>query len=447
MDSKIERKEFLKRISTLGLGMGIVGANAPVVFAEGSPNEKIVVGIMGTNSRGAALAEGFAKLQSVEVAYICDVDDQAIAKGIKAVENGGQKRKPKGVKDFRRILDDKALDALVIGAPDHWHAPAAILALKAGKHVYVEKPCSHNPHEGELLVEAAEKYGKVVQMGNQRRSWPNVIKGIKEVREGAIGKVYFARAWYANTRGSIGRGKIAPVPSGLDYELWQGPAPRREYKDNLIHYNWHWLWNWGTGEILNNGTHFIDLCRWGLEVDYPEQVSSNGGRYAYQDDQETPDTQLTTYDFSGGKSISWEGRSCNGQPIEDNSVGASFHGTEGSLVIHSGNGYTTFDNKGNEIKKVTAKSNDALNTRGPGFDLDAAHFTNFTDAIRNDSSSNLNSPIEDANKSVLLCQLGNIAHRTGRMLNCDTHTGKIKGDNEAMKLWKREYEPGWEPTV
>ncbi|SHG59241.1 Predicted dehydrogenase [Fodinibius roseus] len=447
MDNNIERREFLKKISTLGLGMGLVGAGAPRVFAGGSPNKKIVVGVMGTNSRGAALAEGFARLPGAEVAYICDVDEKAMANGIKAVEEGGQKKKPKGVKDFRRILDDKALDALVIGAPDHWHAPAAILALKAGKHVYVEKPCSHNPHEGELLVKAAKKYDKVVQMGNQRRSWPNVIQGINEIKDGAIGETYFARAWYANTREPIGHGKKTSVPSGLDFDLWQGPAPRMEYQDNLLHYNWHWFWHWGTGELLNNGTHFIDLCRWGLEVDYPLQVSSNGGRYAYDDDWETPDTQTASYDFEGGKTISWEGRSCNGQPIGGHGVGASFHGTEGTIVIHPGNGYTLFDNNGNEVKEVSMDSNNELDTTGPGYDRDAVHFTNFTDAIRSSDSSNLNSPVEDGNKSVLLCQLGNIAYRTGRTLDCDPDTGKIVDDKEAMKLWKREYEPGWEPTV
>lgn len=447
MDNKIERREFLKKISALGVGMGLVGAQAPAVFASGSPNEKIVVGVMGTNSRGAALAEGFARLPGAEVAYICDVDDEAMANGMQAVEEGGQKKKPKGVKDFRRILDDKDLDALVIGAPDHWHAPASILAMKAGKHVYVEKPCSHNPQEGELLVEAAQKYDKVVQMGNQRRSWPNVVEGINAVRGGAIGNAYFARAWYANTRQPIGHGRKTAVPSGLDYDLWQGPAPRRDYQDNLIHYNWHWFWHWGTGEILNNGTHYIDLCRWGLGVDYPVEVSSDGGRYAYDDDWQTPDTQTASYDFEGGKTISWEGRSCNGQPIEGQPVGASFHGTEGTLVIHPGNGYSLYDNEGNRRKEVTKDSNDALDTTGPGYDRDAGHFMNFTDAIREGSSSGLNSPVEDGQKSVLLCQLGNIAYRTGRKLKIDTNTGKILGDKEAMKLWGREYEPGWEPTV
>lgn len=443
MGNEIERREFLKKISTFGLGMGIVGS-APKVLAGGSPNEKIVVGVMGTNSRGSALAEGFSALTGTEVGYICDVDKESVARGIKAVENGGQKKKPKAVNDFRKALDDSDLDALVIGAPDHWHAPAAILALKAGKHVYVEKPCSHNPHEGELLVKAAKKYGKVVQMGNQMRSWGNVINGIQAVREGTIGKAYFARAWYANTRESIGHGKPAQVPAGLDFDLWQGPAPRQEFQDNLIHYNWHWFWHWGTGEMLNNGTHTIDLCRWGLGVDYPVQVSSNGGRYAFDDDWETPDTQLTSYDFKEGKSISWEGRSCNGQPIEGNSAGASFHGTDGSLVLH-GNGYTIYNNNGEQIKKVTEESDNTIDTTGPGLDLDATHLANFRDAIRNKTS--LNSPIEDANKSVLLCQLSNIAYRTGRVLNCNPKTGKIIDNDEAMELWKRDYEPGWEPAV
>lgn len=440
----MHRRDFIKQAATAGMGAGLIGTQPLTFFRNGSPNEKIVVAIMGTNSRGAALAQGFAKLPNAEVAYICDVDDAAIAKGVEAVTMAGQKSTPKGIKDFRQALDDPALDALVIASPDHWHAPAAILAMQADKHVYVEKPCSHNPREGEMLIEAANRYGKVVQMGNQRRSWPLVVEGIQAVKDGAIGRPYYSRAWYANTRESIGKGKPAPVPEGLDYELWQGPAPRRPYQDNLIHYNWHWFWHWGTGEILNNGTHFIDLCRWGLEVDYPTQVSSSGGRYAYDDDWETPDTQITTFDFDGEKSIAWEGRSCNGQPIEGISAGASFHGENGSLVI-LGNGYKIFDNKGKEIKQASYESTNALDTTGPGFNLDVDHLTNFYQGIRD--GADLNSEITEGNKSVLLCQLGNIAHRTQRMLSCDPATGKILNDPEAMKLWGREYEPGWEPSV
>jgi predicted dehydrogenase len=360
------------------------------------------------------------------------------------VQKGGQQKKPKGIKDFRQALGDKSVDALVIAAPDHWHAPAAILALQAGKHVYVEKPCSHNPREGELLVEAAGKYRRVVQMGNQRRSWPYVIEAIHEVKGGAIGRTYLARAWYANTRPSIGKGKAAPVPAGLDYELWQGPAPRRAFRDNLIHYNWHWFWHWGTGELLNNGTHFIDLCRWGLEVDYPVRVGSAGGRYAFRDDWETPDTQLTNWDFADQKSIAWEGRSCNGRNVEGISGGVTFYGEKGSLVVQ-GNGYTLYDNQNKELKKRSGDRTNPLDATGPGFDLDADHLADFREAIR--QGVRPHSYIEDANKSVLLCHLGNIAHRVQRTLHCDPATGKITGDAGATALWGREYEPGWQPVV
>ncbi|RZM13895.1 MAG: hypothetical protein EOO88_44420, partial [Pedobacter sp.] len=203
---------------------------------------------------------------------------------------------PKGVKDFRSILSDKDLDAMYLAPPDHWHAPAAIICCTANKHVYVEKPLCHNPHEGELAVAAARKYKRVVQMGSQRRSWPTLTEGIHALHNGAIGKVYMAKTWYTNNRATIGVGKTVPVPSNLDFELWQGPAPRMPYKDNLVHYNWHWFWHWGTGEALNNGTHEIDVARWGLQADYPTKVNSVGGRYRFQDDWETPDTQIITFE-------------------------------------------------------------------------------------------------------------------------------------------------------
>jgi predicted dehydrogenase len=444
MSGPLPRREFIKRVTAAGMGLGVTGVPAPAILTGGSPNEKVVVAIMGTNARGAALAEGFARLPGAEVAYLCDVDDQAIGKGLAAVQKGGQQKKPKGIRDFRQALGDKSVDALVIAAPDHWHAPAAILALQAGKHVYVEKPCSHNPREGELLVEAAGKYGRVVQMGNQRRSWPYVIEAINEVKGGAIGRAYLARAWYANTRPSIGKGKAAPVPAGLDYALWQGPAPRQPFRDNVIHYNWHWFWHWGTGELLNNGTHFIDLCRWGLEVDYPVRVSSSGGRYAFRDDWETPDTQLTNWDFADQKSIAWEGRSCNGRNVEGISGGVTFYGEKGSLVVQ-GNGYTLYDNQNKELKKRSGDRANPLDATGPGFDLDADHLANFREAIR--QGVRPHSYIEDANKSVLLCQLGNIAHRVQRTLHCDPATGKIEGDAGATALWGRQYEPGWQPVV
>jgi len=442
MTALIKRRNFIKTTGAASLGLGLAGSTL-AAHAHTSAADKITVAIMGTNSRGSALAKGFATHPKAEVAYICDVDEMAIKKGVTAAQEDGQKA-PKGIKDFRQALEDNALDALVIAAPDHWHAPAAIMALQAGKHVYVEKPCSHNPHEGELLVSAAQKYGKVVQMGNQRRSWPKVIEAMQLLKEGAIGRAYYGRGWYATQRGSMGYGKVAPVPAHLDYDLWQGPAPRRPYKDNIIHYDWHWIWHWGTGELLNNGTHFMDLCRWGLEVDYPTRVTSSGGRYHWKDDWETPDTQLVTYDFEEGKSILWEGRSCNPRGMEGSATGVSFHGENGTMVI-DGNGYVIYDNDNKEIKSSKSGTTNAIDTTGPGFDLDQDHFTNFIDGIQ--QGKPLNSDIADANISVHICHLGNIAHRTGRVIRCDTKNGQILDDKEAMQLWSREYEEGWAPSV
>jgi predicted dehydrogenase len=335
---------------------------------------------------------------------------------------------------------------VVIALPDHWHAPAALLSLKAGKHVYVEKPCSHNPAEGEILVAATKKYGKIVQMGNQRRSWPNVIKGIEELKKGAIGKVYLGKGWYTNTRVSIGTGKEAAVPGWLNWDLWQGPAPRRAFKDNYVHYNWHWFWHWGTGEALNNGTHMVDLMRWGLGVDYPIRVSSNGGRYHFHDDWETPDTQIISFDFAEGATMTWEGRSCNPKNNEGNPTGAVFYGENGSLYIQSGNSYTLYDLKGDVLKDVKEENIvDARNKVNPSELLDAMHIQNFFNAIKNGDQPH--SDIASGHKSTLLVQLGNIAQRVGRSLDIDPANGHIKNDSEANKLWSREYEKGWEMKI
>ncbi|MGD2152166.1 MAG: Gfo/Idh/MocA family oxidoreductase, partial [Gemmatimonadales bacterium] len=378
-----------------------------------------------------------------DVGYICDVDSRALDAAIAALSDW-QERRPVGVTDFRRALDDPALDALVIAAPDHWHAPAAILGLQAGKHVYVEKPCGHNPHEGELLVAAQRRYGRLVQMGNQQRSAPESIEAVHAIREGMIGRPYYARAWYANTRGPIGRGKPAEVPAWLDYDLWQGPAPRTPYRDNVVHYNWHWFWRWGTGEICNNGTHELDVCRWALGVDYPVRVNSAGGRYHFDDDWECPDTQVASYDFAGGMTITWDGRSCNGRPVEGRGRGAAIHGTDGTVVIDRA-GYVAYDRDNNEIRRrLRGDTGDVLDTRGGG-SLTELHIANFLAAIR--GADTLTAPIDDARKSVLLCHLGNIAQRTGRTLQCDPTTGRIVGDAEALALWTRDYEPGWEPEV
>lgn len=442
------RRSFLKHAAK-GTALIAAGGILPGISAKSyasiiGANERIRVGVMGVNARGLALAQNYAKQPNCEVVSISDVDSRATVKCIAKVEEI-QKKKPVDIPDFRKALEQKDMDALIVAAPDHWHAPAAILAAKAGKHVYLEKPCSHNPHEGELLVAAQKKYKTVIQMGNQRRSWPNVIKGIQEVRDGAIGRAYFGKGWYTNNRQSIGRGKESAVPEWLNYDLWQGPAPRKAYRDNLIHYNWHWFWNWGTGEALNNGTHMIDLLRWGMGVEYPVRVSSSGGRYRYEDDWETPDTQVINLEFDNNSSMVWEGRSCNGKPVEGNSVGVVFYGEKGSLMI-DGNAYTVYDLDNKVVKDVKNDMKiDARNLTNPAEALDALHFQNFFDAIR--GGSPLNSDILSGHQSTLLCQLGNIALRTGSTLHTDPSNGRIKNNAAAQKLWKRAYQPGWEPTV
>jgi predicted dehydrogenase len=443
------RRNFIKN-TTKGAAAVSLGAILPGFSAKSyaniiGANDRIRVASMGVNSRGLAVGSNFARQKNCEVIYCCEVDSRAADKFVATVEKIQNKR-PVIHEDFRKALEDKNLDVLIVTAPDHWHAPAGILGCQAGKHVYLEKPCAHNPNEGEMIVKAAEKYNRVVQMGNQRRSWPNVMAGIAELKAGVIGRPYFAKAWYTNNRPSIGKGKEVPVPSWLNYELWQGPAPRRPYRDNLIHYNWHWFWNWGTGEALNNGTHMVDVARWGLGVDFPTRVSSNGGRYRYQDDWQTPDTQVINLEFDNNSFITWEGRSCNGRSVEDNSVGTIFYGENGSLLIESGNSYKIYDLNNKLLKEVKNNfTTDARNLSDPAQDLDALHIQNFFDGIR--KGVKVNSNIEGGFKSTLLVQLGNIALRSGHTLNIDPKNGHIINDSDAMKFWSREYEPGWEPKV
>jgi len=450
MDSPNSRRDFLKK-STVASAVLSIGGVLPAMSARSygrilGANDRIAVSVMGVNSRGKALASNFARQTDCDVLHICDVDSRAILACQERLESS-QEIKTKGYRDIRQSLQDKDIDALVIAAPDHWHAPAALLAMQAGKHVYLEKPSSHNPHEGELLIKAARQYGKAVQLGNQRRSFPMVMQGMQELKDGAIGRAYFGKGWYANNRGPIGTGKETEVPEWLDWELWQGPAPRRAYKDNVVHYNWHWFWHWGTGEALNNGTHMIDMLRWGLEVDYPVKVSSNGGRYRYQDDWETPDTQVINLDFREGVTMTWEGRSCNGKPVEGSWAGVIFYGEKGSMLFPGGNNYTIFDLQNNIVKEVKAEQQmDTGNLVSPFDQLDALHIRNFFEGIRSGSGS-LNAEIESGHKSTLLVQLGNIAQRVGHSLEIDPGTGHILGDQEANKYWSRSYEPGWELKV
>lgn len=390
----------------------------------------VTIGVMGVNGRGKTLAAGFAAQSDVKVAAICDVDSRAVASCVQTLTDAGRP-KPLEFIDIRKMLEEKSLDAIAIAAPNHWHAPAAILACKAGKHVYVEKPLSHTPREGELAIEAARKYDRVVTMGTQRRSWPAIREGIERLHAGELGAIRYSRGWYNNRRGPIGKGMEAPPPAWLDFELWQGPVPETPFRTNYLHYNWHWFWRWGNGELGNNGVHALDLCRWGLKVDYPQRVVAGGGKYRWDDDQETPDTHTVTFDC-GDKAIHWEGVSWSALGFEHSQFGASFHGEKGTMVVTE-NGYEIFDlqNRPKEKKE------------GPGGD--AVHFADFLEAIR--EGRRPNADVEEAHKSTLLCHLGNIAYRTQSTLTLDPTTGRIQNNPAAEVLWTKEYRPGWEPTV
>ncbi len=437
---KSNRRTFVKNTA---LGLAALSMPASSYSCIVGANERINVAVVGLNGRGMAHVMAVSAIKNGNVAALCDVDTKVIEKSSKkCTERGIENFRTET--DFRKLLENKDIDVIAIAAPDHWHAPMAIMAMQAGKDVYLEKPFSHNPQEGEWLIEAQSKTGRVLQIGNQQRSAPTSIEAMEDIRNGIIGEVYYGKAWYSNTRGSIGRGKKAAVPANLDWELWQGPAPREEYRDNLVHYNWHWFWNWGTGEINNNGLHEMDICRWALGVDYPNRVISSGGRYHFDDDWQFYDTQVANFEFEEGKMITWEGRSCTGLPHFDRGRGATIHGTEGSILLDR-NDYYVYDKKNKMVRNVKERSLSATtNTVGIGA-LDIYHMENFFNAISKGEA--LNSNAVEAHKSTLMCHLGNISQKYGRALQIDNSNGKIKNDEEAMSMWSREYAPGWKPKV
>lgn len=406
-------------------------------------NDRLNVAIVGTNSRALAHLSGLqANAATTRVTHLCDVDSRNLnAFAQKASQALGYSSAT--TKDFREVLAARDVDVVTIATPDHWHAPMAILALKAYKHVYVEKPSSHNPREGELLVAAQKKYGKLVQVGNQHRSCTHERMMIEKIHQGLLGRTYAATAWYSNTRASMGVGKVVGVPAELDWELWQGPAPRSAYKDNIHPYNWHWLRRYGTGEALNNGTHETDVCRWALDVAMPKGVNAIGGRYQFHDDWEFYDTLNVSFQYDD-KVLNWNGRSDQGMKLYGRDRGALIQGERGSVVL-AADGYEVYDWKGNKTDqyqlKKAASSSDLLSQD----EMTNLHFANLVAGIRNGEP--LHSAISEINISITALQLANIAYFTDRSLKVDPTTGHVRNDSEAMALWKRSYEPGWEPTL
>jgi predicted dehydrogenase len=437
------RREFVQNTIAGAVGLAI-GSSAKSYGQILGANDRLNFAVIGLNGRaGAHLSALKANRSAARISHVCDVDSNTLAK-FAANTQREMGELPATKKDFREILALKEIDAITIATPDHWHTPMAIAGLQAGKNVYVEKPCSHNPGEGTLLVAAQRKYGKVVQMGNQQRSSPHTIEIVDKIHNGLIGRAYLANAWYANTRKSIGHGNPAPVPSQLDWDLWQGPVPRRPYTDNVQPYNWHWFRIYGTGETLNNGTHEVDVCRWALGVDMPTGITASGGRYAFKDDWQFYDTLNTSFEYPD-KMITWQGNSCSGMRQYGRDRGSVIIGTTGSIVVDRG-GYEVYDlggKKFSEFKAGNAASSSDLVGRDSMTD---AHFTNFIAAIR--KGEKLHSPVAEGNVAVTMLQLSNVAWEVNRELRLDpADGGKILHDSEAMKQWNRDYEPGWAPHL
>ena len=423
--TNLNRRTFLASTTAAGLALA-----ARRTAKAADANDTVVLAIMGANNRGSQLATSLIKLPGVKIAYICDCDSTAIEKGIAAASAKGDPA-PRGIKDFRQALDDKSVDALVVAAPNHWHAPATILACAAGKHVYCEKPCSHTPEEGERMIAAARDSQRVVQVGLQRRSNPHYVEAVQRLREGAIGRILYASSTYNNRRPSIGRGKQTAPPASLDYDLWQGPALAEPYRDNVIPYLWHNFWKWGNAEIGNNGIHTIDVCRWALGVDFPTKVTVAASKLRYEDDGQTPDTTTVTWQF-GDRAMGWDGKSWSPSYGNGKDIGMELRGEDGTLYI---------DDTGYKIYNMQRK----LVDEKPGHRTEAEHLTNFLNGVR--SGEKLNCDLTEGHKSTMLAHLANIAYRTDQSLEIDPATGHIKNNPEAEKLWSTEYRPGWFPST
>ncbi len=445
----LNRRDFIKNLTagTAGIVFGgsTLGMPAKSYKRIIGANERLNVAIIGLGRRLEAYYEPIAKKESnVMLVYLCDVMQSQREKALKNFSKYID-YKPKLENDLRNIMDDQDVDVIINATPDHWHTPASILAMKSGKHVYVEKPCSHNMFENELIVESSKKLNKLVQMGIQQRSSQHTIEIINEIHNGIIGVPYKALTFYSNSRGEVPVQKRAPIPYGLDWELFQGPAPRREYTFDTWNYNWHWYgWDYGTAEAGNNATHELDVARWALQVDLPMRVEVEAAkRHFLNDGWEMYDTMDVTFCFRGDKIIEWDGKSRNGHKTYGYDRGIIIFGSEGAVFINRSE-YILYDRSGKVVKSNSSTSNEAGTALGGGGDMSTAHIMNFFDAVRGKCS--LNAPINDAAVSTAMVHYANIAYRVGKGFDIDDKSGQIY-DREAMKLWRRDYQVGWEPEL
>jgi predicted dehydrogenase len=400
---------------------------ATVHGAAQQPNNRINLAVMGVRGRGRDLIRGFSSFEDVEITHVCDIDDSVVPAALQAV-NARQKNRPQVERDIRRVLQDKNLTAVAIAAPDHWHALATIWACEAGKHVYVEKPCSHNTVEGRRMVDVARQQNRVVQVGTQRRSAAHLMAAAALIRSGQLGKVPFARTCIAGNRPAIGHVKDGTAPKGVDYSLWLGPAPDRPFNENRFHYKWHWFWDYGTGEIGNNGIHGLDAIRMLLNLDAPTRITAGGGKLFFDDDQQTPDTMVAVFDFPG-TTVTWEHRVWSRTGFDSESFSIALYGERGTMIV---------DSRGFRVV-------DGLQAAEKATDAERPHIRNFLDCIQ--QSRRPHADIEEGHKSTRLCHLGNIAFRTGRALQFDANTETCTGDKEANQLLRRTYRKGFTAAV
>lgn len=386
------------------------------------PSSEVRIGLIGCGSR--------AKAYFGRVAAVCDPDQQRLAAAAEVCGVSGKNV----VTDFRRLLDDPQLDAVVIATPDHWHAPAAILACQAGKHVYVEKPCSHNLRECQQLLRAAEASGAVVQHGTQQRSRQFTRDAIQRLHEGVIGDVLVAKAWNIQRRGSIGRMQPSTPPADLDYDTWVGPAEWMPYQENRLHSDWHWWWNFGTGDIGNDGAHELDYARWGLGIDtLPTRVSATGGKYFYDDDQQFPDTATCTFEYAGAvakpKQLIFEMRLWSTNYPMNCDSGVEFYGTKGQMFL----------SKRGKLQ-ILGDRNERIDAQKVPRETGFAHLDNFVDAIRGEAK--LAAPLIEAHRSIAPVHLANIALKTGKSIQFDPHSEQVIDDKQASELLGRKYRVG-----
>ena len=455
-DSELTRRSFLMTGVAGAAGLAAATGTGLLTRAERvrGANDRVRVAICGVHGRGMDHLENYSKLKNVQIAAICDIDEGVTAKCLAQMEKMGIP-KPATFEDVRKLLDDKSIDAISIATPNHWHSLMGIWACQAGKDVYVEKPCSHNLWEGKQFVAAAQRYKRIVQHGTQIRSATAIRDGIKKLHDGLIGDVYMARGLCYKWRNTIGHAPVEPVPTGVNYDLWTGPAPMHEFTHNRFHYNWHWFWYYGNGDMGNQGTHQMDVARWGLGVTFPNKVSAIGGHFMFDDDQETPNDLVCAFEFDQPdgkrKMIAFEvrhwitnheaeiGTVAMGTPEPKHPAGvpalgpmSGRHNTIGDIFYGSKGYFATGDEDADTYGVWLGPDQDPQPKVHAGAEV--AHFANFIDCVVSRKKEDLNAPIEEAHASMVLMHLANASYRLGRTLNFNPQTQNVINDPEADTL-------------